>query len=264
VAMRRANARNSLSRDIEIGGFDRRLVHFSEDGPLIFLNFATLKFAGPGQASKSQPITRFPMTPDGRFAYETTLLYDSQAGYAFIQSNRVGSGMGPGAIANYLQCFVDGGGIYFQFIDMVDEEARDRARRMQQIRFVNFRVAISPIRDKDNIAGLGPISALADGLDSNSFEVKFSVGRQRKRSLHRRALSLVEALLDSFTDGGVEKLEVSGRGHEDDPLEVIDLLYPREKRKTELRVDPISRIIPHTDRWRALARFRLEFMDSLQ
>ena len=257
-AARTASAADREAGTLQVNGSDRRLEHHREDDGLVFLNFATLRFPGPGRASRRRPIVRFELQEDERFAYQTAMLYDPGRGLAFLQSGR--PGMAIGAVAKYLERFANHNTRYV-FSPRLDEDARQRALRKEIVRTLEMRVAAGAVRAADRDQGLGFMAALVDELDAGFVNVEFSVGRQGRRTLSvERLMQIVRSALRLSEDGGVTRLTLKGRVHEDDPLELIDLLQHRESRERELEVDGETRSIRHEARWDALRQIRRGFL----
>ncbi len=263
VAMRNAYEQEREARTLQVGDSDRRLAHFEERNGLCLLNFATLRYPGPGRASRTQAIAPFQLAEDERFAYQTAMLYDPDRFLAFIQSTR--PGMGVGAVAEYLERFANHVTNY-RFIPRLDPEARQRAMGYQMISTVEMRVAAGQANGRDRDEGLGVMTALLGEFDARHMDVVFTVGRLRHHqlSLDRVRPFLRSALQAADEDAQVTKLKVKGRDHEDNAFEPIDLIQHREKRERVLEVDPRERNIRHEARWRALQAIHQDFVRDLE
>lgn len=270
-AMREAISLNPDERTISspLGDYDCRLEHYSDSDGLCFLNFAILKFAGPGRAARNQAITAFNLGSDGRFAYQTAMLCDTREKVAFIQSSR--PGMGPGAIAKYLNKFAAGGPLSplpspsssLWFTPRLDPEARQRALGKKEIRSMSFRVGtrvgINTFAQSDPQSGLGYLTALATENDAGVMDLTLSFG-PGKGSLSTRIIEVARRVLRAKNEGeDVRKLQIRGRDHEDEQLENINLLGHQEKYSQRLQVDSQARIIHYRNRWKALDNIRREF-----
>ena len=258
--LRNTSARNIQERLFTVNNVPRRLEDYRDNDPLHFANFATLKFPGPGRASGRQATRRIGLNADERFAYDTAMLWDADRHLAFIETGR--PGMGAGAVAGYLDRF-RGHGADYVFVPSLDREARERALRQRLDRKLKTRVAIGVDDRIDDVGGLGPISALGRELDARVIDVEFSVGPERRRCLNHGVLrNLLPDWFRRADEGQITKLILSGRNHEDDPLEIIDLLQHRESRERYLDVDHGERRIPYQVRWDALGDMHREFIHA--
>ena len=70
----------------------------------------------------------------------------------------------------------------------------------------------------------------------------------------------INSILGSDDNNSITQLRVYGREHDDDELEIIDLIQHRERRERMLPVDDIERNIPYGERWNALLEVRQEFL----
>lgn len=90
-----------------------------------------------------------------------------------------------------------------------------------------------------------------------------SVGRGGGRSLLvERIRATIGQILDNFGDNHVTQLKLNGREHEDDRMQLINLIEHPEKRQIDLAVDPVTRKIPHEVRWESLIEIRREFLND--
>ena len=64
--------------------------------------------------------------------------------------------------------------------------------------------------------------------------------------------------IDRFSTS-VERVRITGRANDDDPLEIIDLFQHRERRHDQLEIDPQPEKIPHPVRWNTLREFHREY-----
>ena len=186
------------------------------------------------------------------------MLYDADTNLAFVEATR--GGMGPGAISKYFEEFVDQVTIYL-LVPRLDDLASARARRCQQFRKVEMRVALGPVNRLDRAMGVGVLEAFGDEYGARTVDVVMKVGRARSSRLSMNPVRrLLTDALRAHDEERVEVLKVYGKENEDDPLELIDLLQHREKRVRELPIDRDSREVAHEIRWRALLDIRREFL----
>lgn len=144
----------------------------------------------------------------------------------------------------------------------MDDEAATRARRQQTIRGLVIRVARGPVTRIDHDAGIGAIKAFADDFDAGTIDIEIKAQREKGRTLSfRRVWQTIMPYLGNEDTHNITQLKLKGREHDDDPIEVIDLIQHREKRERQLQVDPQTRKVPHTDRWNALAEIYREFLN---
>ena len=129
-----------------------------------------------------------------------------------------------------------------------------RARRYQTIRNLKMRVSLGPTTAQDRVAGVDRLKAFGENYGAEFINVELKSERTRGRTL---TVETVQEFIARFTGGNrdiphITQLEVTGREHDDDPLEVIDLIQHREKRQISLEIDASTRKVPHSIRWDAL------------
>ncbi len=236
----------------------RRLEHHDRWEGYYLLNFVTFEFAGPGRSAPETQAVPMGLQPDESFAHETAVLYDPETMLVFAESAR--GGMGPGAIASYFGRFANRQTDY-QLIPRLDDEAGKRARRHQTIRSMTMRVAIGPVTEKDREAGIGVIKSFGDDYGAELVDIEIKASRARGRTLSLGNIwRTANSILNSSDTNNVAQLKIKGREHDDDPLETIDLLQHRERRERSLKVDDVSRKVPHELRWENLISIRQEFL----
>lgn len=234
----------------------RRLEDSRSGGDLYFENLISFEFSGPGRVRQGEPARIISLARDESFAPETALLYDADTGLAFVESTM--TSMGPGAIALYFGEFTQG--TTYTLIPRADHEAAAKARRFTAIRSVMMRVSLGPTTEEDRKAGLAPVKAFASEYGAGIVDIVIKAQRPRDRSLILdRVQRLIDAVLPNDLDAHVEQLKVSGREHEDDPLDVIDLIQHHQRRVRQLEIDPDTRKIPHLTRWNELASIHKDF-----
>lgn len=250
-------------RYTEVSGKGRRLENHRKEEDYYLLNFVTSQFDGPGRTEPETPAIPIDLDPEEFFAHETAMLYAPKANLAFVES--ILSGMGPGAIAHYFSEFANNNENY-SLTPQLDQEAETRARRQQTIRSLTMRVSLGPVTDMDQRAGIGVIKSFGERYDAGTIDIEIKAQRERGRTLSlERIWRTIDGILRSASPeqsidvNNVTQLKLKGREHDDDPMEVIDLLQHREKRETQLQVDPQTRKVPHTDRWEALVKIYREF-----
>ncbi len=254
-AILRASAESLANREKKIGGKGRRLNDFSQSTDVSLLNFVTFQYEGDGRVREGQPTSAFIMDQDEHFAPETAMLFDAANNLAFIESGR--STMGSGTISRCLEKFADKETSY-SMVPVADQNAAARARNQTTIRKLKMGMFLGPVTEADREAGIDPVKAFGVGYGAERITIEISSGRPRDRSLSR---AIVRNLIDFATGSSapmpaLSKLEVTGREHDDEPLEIIDLLQQRERRQTTLAIDNTSRKVPHETRWRALRGIR--------
>ena len=228
-----------------------RLDHYEEREGCYLLNFTSHTFDGPGRATPTQVASAFNLEEEERFTLETAMLYDPGSERLLTES-RVG-GIGEGGTAEYFQRYAEKD-THYTLVPLLDEAASARARRHQTLRSVEMRMAMGPVTEEDREAGLGFIQAVGESLDCESVDITFKGGRARGRTLSIDSFwRMAERVLGAGQQSRrVSKLRVSGREHEDDPLERIDLIEQRLVRERLLPVDTNSRNIARDLRWQAL------------
>ena len=258
TAIESAVAQPHQQRCLEVNGKGRRLEHHRKLDNCHLLNFVSLEFAGPGRTFPNSLAKPFDLDSDESFAHETAVLYDTAENLVFAESS-LGS-IGPGAIATYFEHFA-GPQAKYLLIPRLDEQAQARARSHQQIRSVMMRVALGEITALDRDTGISPLKAFGEGFGAEYINIEIKVSRERGRSLWRDSVwNMIRPILSSGNVNNVTQLKVSGREHDDEDLEIIDLIQHREKRERVLQVDDESRKVPHEDRWKALMEVRGEFL----
>lgn len=239
----------------------RRLEHYERRNSIYLLNFVTFEFAGPGRSGPITPAQHIGLNADESFAHETAMLYDPDADLAFVESTQVG--MGPGAIASYFEAFA-GERTEYQLIPRLDDDAAARARSHQTIRNLSIRVGMGPVTSADHAANMGVLKAFGEGFGAGQIDIEIKSLRERNHSLGLgRVWEAVNAILGSGGDHTVTQLKVTGREHDDEGYEVIDLFQHREKRERMLSVDSITRKVDHTLRWNALTEIRHGFLSNV-
>lgn len=241
-------------------GKGRRLEHDTQHGGVYLLNFITFEFAGPGRSRPVTPAQPINLGTDESFAHETAVLYDPNVDLAFVESAQ--GGMGPGAIASYFEELA-GAGTEYLLLPRLDDEAAARARRHQTIRSLNIRIGMGAITRADRDSDLGLIEALGEGFGAGQIDIDIKSLRVKNHSLLLgRVWNAINEAFGSRGEHTVTQLKVTGREHDDERYEVIDLLQHREKRDRMLQVDQVTRKVPHTARWDALIEIRQEFLQN--
>lgn len=248
-----------LYRDANEKG--RRLEHSERRDGVYLLNFATFEFTGPGRSSPVTPVQPIDLDADEFFAHDTAMLYDPSEGLAFVESTQ--GGMGPGAIARYFEAFASERTKY-QLLPRLDDEAAARARRHQTIRDLTIRVGMGPVTSADHAAGTGTLKAFGEGFGAGQIDISIKSLREKNHSLILdQVWETITSIIGSGGDHTVTQLKVTGREHDDEGYEIIDLFQHREKRDRMLSVDPTARKVPHTERWDALLSIRQEFSQNV-
>ena len=258
-AIRTADVQLLGDREKNINGKIRRLDHSQQRDDMFLLNFVTFQYSGPGRVRRQQPTAAIALRPDESFAPETAMLYDHSSNLALVESAQ--GSMGPSAIVRYFEEFADRGTTY-TMIPRVDNDAAARARRHQTIRNLKMRVALGPITDLDREAGIDPVKAFGTGYGAGYINIEMQVERARDRSL---TLETVQKLISHFTSGmtglpQITQLRVTGREHDDEPLELIDLVQHRQRNQLVLAIDDTTRQIHYSTRWDALLRTHQKFL----
>lgn len=258
-AIDNAIARPLDRRYTEVSGKGRRLENHQKEEDYYLLNFVTSQFDGPGRTEPETAAIPIDLAPEESFAHEAAMLYAPKANLAFVESTLIG--MGAGAIARYFDAFANNNENY-SLTPRFDDEAATRARRQQTIRSLIIRVALGPVTSSDHDAGIGVIKAFADDFDAGSIDIEIKAQREKGRTLSfRRVWQAIMPYLGSEDTHNITQLKLKGREHDDDPIEIIDLIQHREKRERQLQVDSQTRKVPHTDRWNALVEIYREFLD---
>ena len=245
-------------RNFAVNGMDRRLEHHQPKQGCHLLNFVTLRFMGPGRATPDQAVKPFRFGRGETFAYQSSMLHDPQHDLVLIESTR--PGMGAGAVGRYFGHMGVAPGKSYKLRAVLDQEARNRALRNQEIRSVELGIEMGPGGSRDS--QLDSLTALSYALGGDYMDIVVTVApRSRGRSLVPNATrALIERLIPQVNDGTVDKLKLKGRLGDDDPLEVIDLLQHREWRERELDVDRRTRNIPHEKRWQTLLDIHRDYL----
>ena len=247
-------------REKDIGGKLRRVNQHNQQVDLFFLNFVTFEYSGDGRVRSGQPSMNIALAPDEYFGPETAMLFDSVNNLAFVESTA--RGMGSGTIAHYFEAFAQD--TRYALVARLDGDAPLRARRFQTVRSLKMRVSLGPITKSDVVAGIDPLKAFGTNLGGGQVDIEVKSERPRDRSL---GVSNIRELISHLTGGDtaippISQLHVTGREHDDDPLEVIDLIQHRERRTFLLPIDSQTRRIPHPDRWDALSHIHRSFMSK--
>ena len=258
-AIQRAGAETLENRVRNVSGKDRRLDNIDKVDGCFRLNFTTFEFSGPGRVRRPDPAMAIGLHRDESFSNETAALYDRDNNLVFLEAMR--GGMSSGAIARYFREF-GGEGAEYILVPRLDDDAAARARKQQVVRKVIMRVALGPAASADRRLGVGAIEAFGEEFGARSIDLEIKAGPERSHTL---ILERVRNFLGAFAeraddDVRIERLRLAGKEHDDDPLEIIDLLQHRECRERVLQVDEDQRKIVHTERWSALSSIRQEFL----
>ena len=241
-----------------VNGVDRRLEHYEEHDGCLLLNFVTMRFPGPGKASRNRDVEQVGLQAGESFAHQTAMLYDAENGLVLLESGR--PGMGPGAVGEYIGD-MGAQGYRYKLTPRFDGAARSRALRAETIRLVEMRVALGA--DPGNLGDdLGNFAAFAHALGGDVLDIQIKVGRSGSMSLLRGMVHdlISRWLSDAEENGSIEKVRLKGRTDEDEPYELIDLIQHREARERLLEVDQNLRNVPHEERWEALLAIRRDFL----
>ena len=200
------------------------------------------------------------LAPDEYFGPETAVLVDSVNNLAFVESTA--RGMGSGTIAHYFEAFAQD--TRFELVARVDYNAAVRAGRFQTVRSLKMRVSLGCITESDVAAGIDPLKAFGANHGARIMDVELKSELPKDRSL---GVSGIRELISRLTGGDttippITQLQVTGRQHDDDPLELIDLIQHRERRTFLLPIDSRTRRIHYPDRWDALGRIHRSFLSK--
>lgn len=257
VAIKTATSMDLRRRAKLVNDKVRRIENYELAKDFWLLNFVTAEFSGPGRTATDAPTEPIELASDENFAHETAMLYDPRHQIVLLESG-VG-GMGAGAIRQYFSSFIEGS--TFRFALRVDEEASARARRFQEIRRMEYRVAVGPPSAIDEQAGMGAINSFASLHDANEVTVVVKAERSKSSSLSLgHVLSTLGNLIGNRDEHHVTGLKVYGRENEDDRLEEINLFFPTTKSEKNLQVDENARKIMHELRWNALREIHGELL----
>ena len=246
-------------RYTEVSGKGRRLENHRKEEDYYLLNFVTSQFDGPGRTEPETAAIPIDLAPEEFFAHETAMLYAPKANLAFVESTLVG--MGAGAIAHYFDAFANNNENY-SLIPRVDYEAETRARKHQTIRSLTMRVSLGPVTDMDRRAGIGVIKSFGEEYGASTIDIDIKAVPKKDGTLSLGSVwRTVDNILGNTDANNVTQLKLKGREHDDDPIEIIDLIQHREKRERQLQVDSQTRKVPHIDRWNALVEIYREFLD---
>lgn len=257
-AIDNAIAQPLAQRYTEVNGKGRRLEDHQKEEDYYLLNFVTSQFDGPGRTEPETKAIPIDLGPEEYFAHETAMLYAPEANLAFVES--ILGGMGAGAVAHYFDAFANNNENY-SLRPKLDQEAETRARKQQTIRSLTMRVSLGPVTDVDRRAGIGVIKSFGEEYGAGTIDIEIKAQRERGRTLSLgRVWQAIAPYLGSEDTHNITQLKLKGREHDDDPIEVIDLLQHREKRERQLQVDSEARKVPHIYRWNALVEIYREFL----
>ena len=126
-----------------------------------------------------------------------------------------------------------------------------------------MRVALPPAGEVDQTTGLGPIAAFGENFGAGVMDISINAKLEKTGNLITSGVrNLIESILKS-DDDNIQKFHVKAREHENDPLELIDLLQHREKRTRMLEVNPETRNIAVEERWSALREIHSEYCNNV-
>lgn len=261
TAIQEALGRPLIERYVNLSPKARRLEHDDKREGCYLLNFVTFEFAGPGRSTPETRAVPIDLNPRESFAHETAMLFDPETRLAFLESTSVG--VREGAIADYFGRFASSDTEYI-LTPRLDDDAAAKARGFQTIRSIIMRVAMGPVTEADHEAGIGVIKGFGEDYSAGYINIEIKAQRERGRTLSWdniwRTVDNIIGPTSSENKSTVTQLKMEGRVHDDDPLELIDLIQHREKRERPLPVDEDSRKVLHEDRWKALLEIRQEFL----
>lgn len=243
----------------------KRLVNKAEIRPerikknsgLWFLDFAFLRFDGPGRASDTEETKPFDLNNKERFTENTAVLYDPSTKYLIVQYNH--RGVRIGRIISYFSMFNQNStNIYEQQI-RYDEDVMAKLARKKFSKKVTVGINVGEFTSaekKSNVA-LRHAAALRDDIGGNHVVLEISMRHGKKGSgLTGAAMNLVKSL-KSFVDkghDGIDKLQYSGKDSLEDHIEALDLVAQRLKADEPISIDSSSRHLTAELRYKALAR----------
>ena len=258
TAIEEARGRPLGERYVPLLPKGRRLEHDDKRDGCHLLNFVTFEFTGPGRSAPNTRAVPIDLDPSESFAHETAMLYDPETYLVFLESTSVG--VREGAIADYFKEFASSDTEYM-LTPRLDDDAAARARGFQTIRSIIMRVAMGPVTESDREAGIGIIKSFGEDRDAGYIDIGVKAQRERGRTLSLSNIwRTIDPIIGSEKQSTVTQLRVEGRVHEDEQLELIDLIQHREKRERILPVDEESRKVLHEDRWNALLEIHQEFL----
>ena len=255
-ALEQAWSQDIGQREKIVSGKRRRLNDWKVEGGLVYLNFITFEFAGPGRVRQGQPAVPISMRNDESFSPETAILFDPNHDLAYVESTQ--TGMSPGVIARYCMKFAAVGTTY-SLVPRVDDDSEGRARRFSSVKTIEMRVRMGPSSGSDREAGIHALQALGGDYQAEYINLEIKAGRRKADTLH---MGMVRGVIDAlrWNRASMPKLVVTGKEDEDDKLEPIDLIQHREQRRVDLGIDGRTRKVPHQTRWDALADMYLGYI----
>ena len=254
-AIRRARALAIPER--EINKKNRYLEAHGRRGTCIVLDFTTRNYSGPGRGNKGHPAIPMGLSSGEQYAHHTAVLYDPKEALVLIELGR--PGMNAGNVAHFFQEFSPKD-IQFILNPVMDSQAQARAMLHKEFRSVTLQVAVSgPSTPADRQAGLALASTFARELGGGVMNIEIKASRQK--SLTREHVqALITKVVSPKTRSPIIGMKTKGREHDDDPLELIDLLQSREIRSKMLSINETERTVPRDTRWDALEEIRDEFV----
>jgi hypothetical protein len=240
--------RAALHRNCELGGDTFRLQEFFLSTPTASGDMLRIRMDNlPIKAGLDGSLDELDLEDDEGIGEESAFLYDSQLAVIAYQRNRIGVPLG--RFAEYVQR-MSGAGRPIDFEPVLEPDAMEKLTRMRR----NTKIELKCAR-ADNPSFWTGSDSVAETmrklspLNAPYVSITASVGR-RSGGLNRHAImDIVHAFVGQQHPSHVEKMEISGRGPEDERL-VVDLI---EDRMVEVVAVDVGRLRHAPFEGRALA-----------
>lgn len=193
----------------------------------------------PGIATDEGDFTPLVLDDNQGLGEEASALYDRRNSVLMLQRNR--NSLSPSGIEYYFKQVYPAENIVLHPIIL----PKDLERFKESDIYKGFHIKFADIRQEDSDSSLGEIVSTAEEFDAVNYEVKFSAGRKKAKSLNPSAV--IRAIRRFYNNTNLDKFEIKKKDDEDSSPELIDLIkerlhdfstfeIPKDKRRFEHEV----------------------------
>ena len=190
------------------------------------------------------------MDDEEHYAGERDMLYDPETGLVFLESAR---SFGPRIMTQYLAHFADQDTSY-TMEPAADSDIAAELRRYGAFNRLEMTIDLSKWVEGGKEAGLGPVAALMDSMESLVANLSVILSAPANRS-DPKTSTAIRRVVNAFSrrpDSAVTKMKAWGRESSDSPVKLIDLVQDRREHTYKLEAGQNNRRIPVGVRWKAL------------
>lgn len=211
------------------GAISTRVEDIRQDDDFWLVDFARLRYEGPGKAPRDAPLADIEVDENDRFAEETALLFHPSSSSCLIQSNH--RGLRAGSIARYFSQYRANAADAYEFRIILDEDidAKLQQQEIQRKLTVAFDPRSMMRRDVQNNMAAEVGLSLGDASGANKVEITLQLKGRRDAGLNDRVRTWTRMFRSRARDGdtSLTKLEATGKQGPGDASEVLDLIKGR-------------------------------------